>query len=552
MEVAVLLALGAAVFLPNLGQEIAIESREARHAEIARTMLATGEYMVPVVMGRPYVDKPPLFNWAAAGLFALTGRADFTIARLPSALCAIASMLGVYILGRRWLTPRAGVLAAAIWATSWLAVEWGRAARMDMMMTCLVLYGVIVADFAATAQSGRRQAFIWLAACAVIGIAALSKGPIVLFFFFTAVVALWRARCKRWVPPVWLLVAGLGIIALPFAVWIAAAEHLHPGHLKALFGYQLGEGLVQHPRRITLFFDQLILRTMPWALFAVGGCYLAALKFRRGGYAREHIAPAVVLVCLIVMTFVPNRRALYLLPMLPMWVLFLGGFIDWALATRSGDSGSGENVERLPGWAFDWTVTGTCIGFTVTLAGLLMTWVAAAREHKAAGTVVFGVAFAIITASLLAALRRKPVRAAMGLLVSLCITAAAAYPFLIPGLMLPTGGTVEARAAAALIAPGAPVANYQAKDEYLYFKLARPIAFVYDVADLRDFLAGPGQRYVLTSVKGAPQIAGITSRPVRTIASYKYEDSDVTVLEIGSDRASAAAGNERQYLPAAS
>lgn len=148
-HVAMMLLLGAAVFLPALGQEKTFESREARQAEIARTMAESGKYAVPLLFGRPHIDKAPLFNWTVAALFKLTGRVDFLMARLPSAMSAIASMLVVYLLGRRRLTARAGVIAAGIWATSWMAIEWGRASRMDMMMAFLVLCGALLADIAA-------------------------------------------------------------------------------------------------------------------------------------------------------------------------------------------------------------------------------------------------------------------------------------------------------------------------------------------------------------------------------------------------------------------
>jgi len=177
VQVTVLLLLGAAVFLPELGQEIRVTGREARHAEIARLMARSGRYAIPYTCGRPYVDKPPLFHWTVAALFRIGKRVDFIVARQPGALSAIAAMVGIYILGRRWLAGSAAMFAAAIWATSWLVIEWGRFSQMDMMMACLVLYATVLADVAASRPRGWRRTLSWCGACGVIGAATLWKGP---------------------------------------------------------------------------------------------------------------------------------------------------------------------------------------------------------------------------------------------------------------------------------------------------------------------------------------------------------------------------------------
>ena len=92
LHLILLTALGIAVFLPELNQRKWVDGREGRHAEIAREMAETGQYLVPQSMGIPYTEKPPLFNWVVAGLFQLSGHVNFEIARLPSALAAVAAV----------------------------------------------------------------------------------------------------------------------------------------------------------------------------------------------------------------------------------------------------------------------------------------------------------------------------------------------------------------------------------------------------------------------------------------------------------------------------
>src|SRR6516165_2279344 len=51
---------GAVALLPFLGQTHDVASHEIRHAEIGREMAASGDFLIPTLLGRPYQDKLPL------------------------------------------------------------------------------------------------------------------------------------------------------------------------------------------------------------------------------------------------------------------------------------------------------------------------------------------------------------------------------------------------------------------------------------------------------------------------------------------------------------
>ena len=63
---AVLAVLLATVWVQPAGAPL-VEHDETRYAEIAREMLATGDYTVPHLNGVPWYEKPPLLFWAGAG-----------------------------------------------------------------------------------------------------------------------------------------------------------------------------------------------------------------------------------------------------------------------------------------------------------------------------------------------------------------------------------------------------------------------------------------------------------------------------------------------------
>lgn len=541
VHVVTLLLLGAAVFLPDLGQEVRVTGREARHAEIARVMVERGEYMVPYVYGRPYINKPPLFNWTVAAFFRMGNRVDWAVARLPSALCAIAAMLGIYALGRRWFTARAGMFAATLWVTFWLVIEWGRLSRMDMMMACLILYAILLADVAATTPAGWRRMALWCGACVVIALAILSKGPVSLFFFLLGLVALWRARHGRWIPPLRFPLIGLGVIAVVVAVWAASAELGHLGHLKELLHYQFGVGLVEHPKRILLYVDQLLIRTAPWGLFAIGAGYAAIVRLRRNGYDRTLIPALVLAASLILMTVLPNKGAHYLLPLLPMWALFLGGFLDQQAGFRRTDADEPQpRAADVPDWAFHWPLTILLTVMLPALVALFVYWARYATGRRWSGTLLLGAAIVLTAGGAVAAWRRRTAGAVAILFMTMALLAVAVYPVLLVQLYRPAEDNVAIGEVAELIPPGAPVAEYEVRNEYLCFKLNRPLVFTETPEDVRAFMAGIGRRYLVVHADHAEQVMGLTSRPVRRIGSWEAGKFKTTVLEVGPEAISGA------------
>ena len=57
-----------------------------RHAEVAREMIRSGEWVVPHLNGEVYIDKPPLVFWLIALPSSIYGGVTPFLARLPSVL----------------------------------------------------------------------------------------------------------------------------------------------------------------------------------------------------------------------------------------------------------------------------------------------------------------------------------------------------------------------------------------------------------------------------------------------------------------------------------
>ena len=77
------LALGALMFLPGLGNHDLWNPDEPRYAEVAREMRVRGDYFLPHVNGEVYTHKPPLMFWSMAAAATLTGELNDGTGSLP-------------------------------------------------------------------------------------------------------------------------------------------------------------------------------------------------------------------------------------------------------------------------------------------------------------------------------------------------------------------------------------------------------------------------------------------------------------------------------------
>jgi 4-amino-4-deoxy-L-arabinose transferase-like glycosyltransferase len=526
------LLAGIAIFLPGLGQEMSVSNSEANHAEIARNMAATGNYLVPRLCGRPYIDKPPLFNWCVAAIFRLSGRVDFTTARIPSVICAIVAMIAIYILGSRWFSMRAGIYAALIWATSWLVVEWGRLSQMDMMHACFILCAVLLADIAAAQERAGRQIVAWLGACGMIAAATMCKSPAAVFYFFICTACVWRARRGCWLPPAALLLLAVALTIAICAAWSVMAEMRDSGHMRQLLTYQFGEGLTEHRARITLYLDQLLLRSAPWGIFSVGAVYWAIRRAKRRGYDIAAAPALFLLVSLTIMTLTPNKREHYLLPLLPMWSLFIGSFLDHMLALRQG-GGRDDSAEQVPRWMFEWPVRSLLVAGIAGAGSLAVYWIFSTRKDLAAG-ITLCAALALLAAWGASAAWRARNDRTLAVLFSICVLAmATAYPLTLKALNPPMEERLAARQVEQSVPAGVPLADFDVRNPYLSFKLNRPVNFINSPKELAAFLNQPGRRYLLSSKPSLMSLNAMTRRQIRQVEKVTIESHFVTVWEVG-------------------
>jgi len=302
--------------------------------------------------------------------------------------------------------------------------------------------------------------------------------------------------------------------------------------MRRLLGYQFGEGLTEHAARITLYFDQLLLRTAPWGIFSVGAAWWAIRHVKHRGYDLAAAPALFMLVSLAIMTLTPNKREHYLLPLLPIWSLFIGGFLDRMFLLRQTGPGQGYS-EEVPRWMFEWPIRLALAAAILLAAGLAVYWVRSTRELLAAGMAMCA-AMALLGACGLLAAGRAHNEKALAILLSICVLVMAAmYPLTLKALNPPMKDRVAARQVAQSIPAGAPVADFDVRNPYLTFKLNRPVTLTNDLGELMAFLREPGRRYLLSSTASLESLTAISPRPFRQVEKCYIPPCFVTVWEAG-------------------
>jgi 4-amino-4-deoxy-L-arabinose transferase-like glycosyltransferase len=180
-----------ALFSPAL-----LDDADSTHAEAAREMFVTGDYVTLHVNGVRYLEKPPLPYWLVAASYHVFGVNEFAT-RLPMALSVLLlGLLGV-VWGRRALGERAGIYTGLFVYTSAGVFLFTRILIPDVLLSLLIAASLY---FFLTALETPSEVWRWYAGYTCVALGVLVKGLIALAFpggaafFYLLISGDWR----RW------------------------------------------------------------------------------------------------------------------------------------------------------------------------------------------------------------------------------------------------------------------------------------------------------------------------------------------------------------------
>lgn len=376
------------LLLPGFFSVPAVDRDESRFAQASRQMLESGDVVVPMVLGTPRLNKPPLIYWAQAGAaWLLTGgdaqRDAIWMYRLPSLLAAVGIAIVVWRVSRSFMGPWAAVLAAACTALAPVMAWEARQARADMVLT-LFTTGAMAALWSIMRDKDRTPAWKPLLLWTLTGLGTLTKGPItpmvvVTCLAATAVIAA-RYDLLRRVRPL----MGAGVVLAVGAPWLVAVmARVGPAeYWRLIFDETVGRSMEAKeghwgPPGYHLLLSPLLL--FPASL-GIGAGLAAAWRSVRHSARRgaEHarpdpveVSPALFLTCWIVPSWivfelVSTKLPHYTMPLTPAAVMLcvhgLTSREAWAVTLR----------ERT------WATRGLRVGILAAMVACLTAWLLSA------------------------------------------------------------------------------------------------------------------------------------------------------------------------------
>lgn len=176
----------ALLYLPGL-DFLPLDKEEPRRSLISRTMLDTGDYLVPTLLDQPYTAKPPFFNWLVAATSLPNSKeiTEFT-ARLPSVL-TLALLTATMVIGMRtFLSIRGQMFLGVALLLSPELMRKAMLAEIELTFTLLVTLSIWTWYWNYHRQ--RSGLGLWLVPFFFTTLAFFTKGPPALLFFYLSTV----------------------------------------------------------------------------------------------------------------------------------------------------------------------------------------------------------------------------------------------------------------------------------------------------------------------------------------------------------------------------
>jgi 4-amino-4-deoxy-L-arabinose transferase-like glycosyltransferase len=375
----------ACLFLLWLNDFPLRDNNEGLYAEIAREMLASGNYVVPHLNGVPYIEKPPLLYWVASAAMAVGGPAPGAV-RLASALPMLALCLALFAFCRRHLGPAIACYASVALASMVPVALLAHLVLFDPLLTALLggwmlcfLHAYLQSSLHAQAPPADVASTTARRAAAVLlGLAVLEKGAValVLALGIAAVFLLlmrehrgWRRLCDPAALALFLAVV------LPWHLLAAARQdgftwfYVVNEHLLRFLGRRQPDDYHRGP--FWFYLPQLLMMLMPWTPF------LLLLARRAPWRDRKHavivrFCQAAVGFPLLFFSLSQAKADYYLLVCAPALALWLALALEGALAQAQAQTKAQAQAPRARGLrlAACWgAALATCTVLLVALPG---------------------------------------------------------------------------------------------------------------------------------------------------------------------------------------
>ena len=268
----------------GVGRLDVAHSMEAARAVGARTMLRTGDYLIPRIGARYNLAKPPLFYWAVAAVSGLAGGVSAATVRLPSAAAAMTVLLILYLAVRPVFGRATACVSCVVAATLPMVFAAATVGEVNMMLA-LAVTGSLLSAFYMLDSTRWWPYAVLSGSCLAMGV--MTKGPIILMFFVPTVLLYVGYRRGgrladdwRWSLAYMAAIALLVRLALALSTGAGPAGgllYVVPAAMLLYFGLR-GAGGTRQGACWAIVLAAALLLTAPWPILAAERLGFARLQ----------------------------------------------------------------------------------------------------------------------------------------------------------------------------------------------------------------------------------------------------------------------------------
>ncbi|MDP6438435.1 MAG: glycosyltransferase family 39 protein [Candidatus Brocadiia bacterium] len=325
-DLAVLVAMVALVGAPSLFTRDLWNPDEPRYTEVAREMVALGDYVLPHLNGEPYPDKAPVFFWLTAALW--KAGAGFNSGRIVTLCAVLATLVLVYLAVRGTVGGKGALLAAAAALSTGLLFKFARRGVLDPLLMFTVT-AALICGYYALRREARHPRLLWLACYAATALGVLNKGPVALAWTALPLLVYGILARKELKAGGWVHLAGVAVLAAIALAWVIpackAGGEEYTGDLLGGPFARVRES-ESHGAPFHFYLLQAPLFLLPWMLVLPLAVIAAVRRWRT---EREHLpllATAWLIVPVLFFSLISGKRIVYILPIVPAVGILLGWY----------------------------------------------------------------------------------------------------------------------------------------------------------------------------------------------------------------------------------
>jgi 4-amino-4-deoxy-L-arabinose transferase-like glycosyltransferase len=266
---AIVTLVAGAIFFSRL-YEPSLSGDAAKYALIAKTMVQTGDFLIPRLGEELYLKKPPFFFWLMGGSFKLFGFNEFA-ARLPTATFAVISALLLYTLTLKATKNKTlSLLSSLIFCLNFEVIRISTVVRFESFILAVNLATVLL-----LLNPSRVRSTL---AVLILSAGILTKGPFALVGALAVIIYGIIRKERKVIIHSLLVTLGGALLSSLYFLYLFTKE---PQFFKEFFGNQIvgriTGSLKEGTPRAFYFYERLILKHFwPWNIFLIYAIYSLA------------------------------------------------------------------------------------------------------------------------------------------------------------------------------------------------------------------------------------------------------------------------------------